>query len=116
MGFFSWRTQDTDRSIANRWSNRPAFRVVMQDDKGVQYVETDYDGYGVFGGKDYYGLLSEMNGGTGNRMHGIELAFGDDKDKLKWPSLTEHGGYLGYEPENCVDQGYFYSEDDDYVD
>ena len=33
MGFFSWRTQDTDRSIANDYSNRKTFTVVMIDNK-----------------------------------------------------------------------------------
>lgn len=29
MGFFSWKTQDTNKSIANRYSNRPTFTVYM---------------------------------------------------------------------------------------
>jgi hypothetical protein len=28
MGFFSWRTQDTDRSIANNYSTRKTLRNV----------------------------------------------------------------------------------------
>ena len=35
----------------------------MTDDKGNRWEESNYDGYGVFGGKDYYALLDEMNGG-----------------------------------------------------
>ena len=62
MGFFSWKTQDTDRSIPNRWSTRKPFTVVMLDDKGNKWFEQNYDGYGRFGGKDYYELLAEMNG------------------------------------------------------
>ena len=31
MGFFSWKTQDTDRSIANNYSTRKTFTVVMID-------------------------------------------------------------------------------------
>jgi hypothetical protein len=84
MGFFSWRTQDTDVSIANQHSTRDTFTVVMLDDKGNKWYEQNYDGYGVFGGKDYYELLAEMNGWVsvsdeydteGMRMRGIELAF-----------------------------------------
>jgi len=52
MGFFSWYTQDTGESIANNYSSRPTFTVFMVDDKGNKWREDDYEGYGVFGGKD----------------------------------------------------------------
>ena len=64
MGFFSFFTQDTHESIPNTFSNRPTFPVTMADDKGNTWVENDYEGYGVFGGKDYYELLDEMNRDT----------------------------------------------------
>ena len=85
MGFFSWNTQDTDKSIANQYSNRKTFRVQMMDNKGNVWTEDNYDGYGRFGGKDYYELLAEMNGFTSDktgdeytdeaRGDGITLAF-----------------------------------------
>ncbi len=56
MGFFSWKTMDTDKSISNAYSNRGTFRVQMVDDKGNVWTEDNYEGYGVFGGKDYYEL------------------------------------------------------------
>jgi len=31
MGFFSWKTQDTDKSIANKYSIRRTFRVQMME-------------------------------------------------------------------------------------
>jgi len=62
MGFFSWKTQDTDTSIANAHSNRATFKVQMIDNNGNVWTENNYDGYGVFGGKDFYELLAEMNG------------------------------------------------------
>ena len=62
MGFFSWNTMDTDNSIANEHSNRKTFRVQMMDNKGNVWTEDNYDGYGRFGGKDFYELLAEMNG------------------------------------------------------
>jgi len=34
MGFFSWKTMDTDRSIANKYSNTSTFKVDMMDNKG----------------------------------------------------------------------------------
>ena len=107
MGFFSWITQDTDESIANLFSNRKTFSVTMTDNKGRTWTEKDYKGYGVFGGKDYYELLDEMNGGNGDRDRGIDLAFGDEP--FKAPSLSRCGAYYdGVEPDRCPDQGYFY--------
>lgn len=58
MGMFSWFTQDTNHRIINGQRHK----VIMTDDKGNQYIEDCYEGYGEFGGKDYYELLAEMNG------------------------------------------------------
>lgn len=108
MGFFSWNTQDTNRSISNSSSDIDTFQVTMSDDKGNKWVEKDYEGYGEFGGKDYYELLDEMNGGEGNRDVGITLAF-SGKPNIKFPSLSENGEYFnGKRPEDCEFQGYFY--------
>ena len=46
MGFFSWKTQDTDRSIANNYSNKSVFSVTMTDNKGNRWHEHNYEGYG----------------------------------------------------------------------
>jgi len=126
MGFFSWRTQDTDVSIANQHSTRDTFTVVMLDDKGNKWYEQNYDGYGVFGGKDYYELLAEMNGWVsvsdeydteGMRMRGIELAFKDspngDNPEVKFPNLVEMAVGWPYDPkgpESCEWQGFFYDD------
>ena len=124
MGFFSWKTQDTDVSIANQYSTRNTFRVQMLDDKGNVWTEDDYEGYGTFGGKDYYELLAEMNGLTGDgtenmRMQGIELAFhghpNGDNPEVKFPNLVEMANGWQYDPkgpEGCNDQGYFYDDED----
>jgi hypothetical protein len=131
MGFFSWRTQDTDKSIANKYSIRSTFRVQMMDDKGNVWTENDYDGYGEFGGKDYYELLAEMNGvhidkdienySDKMRMAGIELAFNENPmgigtDGVKYPNLVEMADGWRYDPigpENCEYQGFFYDEETD---
>ena len=108
MGFFSWKTQDTDKSIANTHSNKKTFKVIMTDNKGKQWVEENYEGYGEFGGKDYYELLDEMNEGNGDRNNGINSAF-NKKEKLIYPSLSENGKYYdGKAPEDCYYQGFFY--------
>lgn len=72
-GQFSWMTQDTGQQIGSQDENK--IPVYMFDDKGKYYYENDYDGYGVFGGKDYYELLDQMNGGIGDREEGIRKAF-----------------------------------------
>jgi hypothetical protein len=129
MGFFSWKTQDTDVSIANQHSTRDTFRVDMIDDKGNVWSEYSYDGYGVFGGKDYYELLAEMNGWLSTsadnytedmRMKGIELAFKDspngDNPEVKFPNLVEMAVGWQYDPkgpENCDWQGFFYDDYDE---
>ncbi len=131
MGFFSWKTQDTDKSIANEYSNRKTFRVQMLDNKGNVFTESEYEGYGVFGGKDYYELLAEMNGfesdKTGDeytheaRGFGINLAFsknnhsGDGTEGVYYPNLVEQADGWVYEmggPDSCDSQGYFYDEED----
>lgn len=101
MGQFSWFTMDTHHRIVNGEEHT----VYLVDDKGNKWKENCYEGYGVFGGKDFYELLAEMNGYsykdyndnsgettcpdghkviTDNvtediRQIGIELAFGNGK-------------------------------------
>lgn len=58
MGQFSWFTMDTHRRIVNGEERT----VYLVDDKGNKWKENCYEGYGVFGGKDFYELLAEMNG------------------------------------------------------
>jgi len=130
MGFFSWNTQDTDKSIANQYSNRKTFRVQMIDNKGNVWTEDDYEGYGRFGGKDYYELLAEMNGFTSDktgdeytdeaRGFGIDIAFKDNgsgvaTEGVYYPNLIEKADGWVYEmggPDTCDYQGYFYDETD----
>jgi hypothetical protein len=130
MGFFSWNTQDTDKSIANEHSNRKTFRVQMMDNKGNVWSESEYDGYGRFGGKDYYELLAEMNGFTSDktgeeytdeaRGFGIDIAFkgngsGVGTEGVYYPNLVEQADGWVYEmggPDSCDFQGYFYDEED----
>ena len=114
MGMFSWLTQDTNRSIANKYCSRPTFRVFMVNPLTDEaYEETDYEGYGEFGGKDYYELLAEINGKSSDRNVGIDLEFDTPVNKrIIYPVLVEHlenaKMYYGQEPKNCPFQGYFY--------
>jgi hypothetical protein len=52
MGFFSFITQDTDKSIFN-YHTELDFPVQMTDNKGERWIEGSYSGYGIFGGKDF---------------------------------------------------------------
>ena len=61
MGFFSFITSDTNKSISNSFSNRGALPVHMITEDGQVFTEDDYEGYGVFGGKDIYELIAEIN-------------------------------------------------------
>ena len=112
MGFFSWITQDTNRSIANQYSNRKPFTVYMHDDKGNVWKEDNYEGYGEFGGKDYYELVAEMNGEISDRQIGIDIAFKDysPNPDIKYPNLTETPDWtwVPEEADICNEQGYFY--------
>lgn len=114
MGFFSWKTQDTKRSIANRHASRKTITVYMKDDKGNVWEEKSYDGYGEFGGKDYFVLLAEMNG-FATREEGLELRFHPERyglklNEVKFPNLSESPfwKWVHKRPQDCPDQGYFY--------
>ena len=112
MGLFSWKTQDTNESIPASGSSRETFTVYMSDGNNI-WREDNYEGYGEFGGKDYYALLDEMNGGDGDRGRGIDLAFDEEKSGVKFPSLSTNGRFYNEEPEQCEYQGWFYGDDID---
>ena len=136
MGFFSWKTMDTDTSIPSQYSNRKTFRVQMIDNKSNVWTEDSYEGYGNFGGKDFYELLAEMNGFVSQkgltyevdgeaytdeaRGFGINLAFKDNgsgiaTEGVYYPNLVEKANGWVYEmggPDNCEFQGYFYDDED----
>ena len=123
-GQFSWMTQDTGNQIGSEKQNTIA--VTMFDDKGNKWEERSYDGYGEFGGKDYYELLAQMNGiENPNRQDGIDIAF--DKKKVKgkvlFPALVEDPKRFNFkkhdftqEAEHDPNQSWYQEEeyDDDY--
>ena len=103
MGQFSWITQDTHRSI----SSITPFPVTMTDNEGNKWTENNYEGYGEFDGCDFYELLSKMNGGNGDRGHGIDLWFGSEP--FLSPNLTEdpnHEWTNEERPYDCPNQGW----------
>jgi len=60
MGFFSWRTSDTNQVIYNVHSgkHRPVYFLMPGNN---HILEKEYDGYGVFGGADAYIWLASVN-------------------------------------------------------
>jgi len=108
MGFFSFKTTDTDDSIPNRHSDRDTFTVYMVDIDNNIYTEKNYAGYGVFGGKDFYELLAEINGYEGRDV-GIDLYFSDQT--CIHPNLTRKKPFVWDDNctvESCEHQGFFY--------
>ena len=126
MGFFSWIAQDTNEPIYITGYQQPGYEqrtYYMWDNKGNSWKEQSYEGYGMFGGKDYYVLLAELNRIYGEdvteeqkRNEGIAIEFGSNHDGIVFPNLTEtsiwkwknkqpvyhsnQGCYEGYEDED----------------
>ncbi len=137
-GQFSWITYDTDKQIGSEREN--TIDVYMYDNEGNQWYEKGYEGYGEFGGMDYYELLAKMNGYTeedlkkGQEMRGIgiDLAFKKLKTKDKgrkvlFPALVENPKFnwkrhdFTEEAESDPNQSWYqepeyddYDDDDDY--
>jgi hypothetical protein len=99
MGMFSWIAQDTNKPIYVTGYQKRGYeqrKYYMWDNKGNSWKEPDYEGYGIFGGKDYYILLAEMNRTYGEdvtedkkREEGIDIEFSSNKDGIVFPNLTE---------------------------
>ena len=141
-GQFSWLTNDTNTQIGSERENM--ITVFMYDNKGNKWTEKDYEGYGEFGGMDYYDLVATMNGYTEEdvkgmkgkvasiealRQLGIDLAFGkiktkDKKKKTLFPALVEDPRFnwkrhdFTQEAESDPNQSWYQEEesDDDYDD
>lgn len=133
-GQFSWMTQDTEEQIGSERQNM--IDVWMYDNEGNSWYENRYEGYGEFGGMDYYELLAKMNGYTeedlkkGQEMRGIgiDLAFKKLKTKDKgrkvlFPALVADGKYnwkrhdFTEEAESDPNQSWYQEpEYDDYED
>lgn len=123
MGFFSWKTSDTNRSITNIHSSKGAFRVTMLMPNGDKFIEDAYEGYGVFGGIDFYDAVYELNKDNPkfkhivsreweNRCKGIMmLSHNEPKRRFALaPKLVEDGSLNWADVKksrNCINQGFF---------
>lgn len=123
MGCFSWFTQDdSHKRIVIGEVKKPIYMIGEINGTRVTYIENaHYEGYGVFGGKDYYEFMAQMNGktiadfgGDRNKLRkaGIDMAFDGDSHgmstKWKHPTLTlvEGNYHNGEAPESDPDQGF----------
>ena len=123
MGCFSWIAQDTDSPIyISGWQKPGHVQHIyyMWDNKGNCWKEPDYEGYGMFGGKDFYVLLAEMNNIDGKdddekRSKAIKIDFSSNCDGIIFPNLTESSiwTWKNKRPHCHVNQGAYCSIFDD---
>lgn len=118
MGFYSFKTLDGE-SIRNAFSSKGAFKVFMIDNKNKVYPEFAYQGYGVFGGKDFFVLVYEMNTrkkiDSDNKKEfemakekGTKIFYSDDKNAI-FPIFSKKVvKWKNEKPEPCEKQGYYY--------
>ena len=105
MGFTSWKTSDTVRSIPNMASDRPPIPVWMLLPSGKRAVhEPSYGGYGEFGGLDFFeetaiatlGRKATAGVDSGEvRCWGISLAYLGDRRTREELAEEEKGNALG---------------------
>jgi hypothetical protein len=119
MGFFSFKTTDTNKSVSNAHSRRGALAVYLIDNKGNKYYEDDYGGNGRFGGIDIFILIAEMNGHTFDddidpdlqydKLRGIGIDLFYDHPDAVTPNICQKPKeWVNKRLEACEFQGYFY--------
>jgi len=99
MGFFSWKTADTNESIANAHTGRSKPVYLLQPNGAAPILEPSYDGYGVFGGIDTSEWVARHN----LACNGLDLKNEDDMrvfglvlncDPINF--RPEHGDYWAF--------------------
>ena len=124
MGCFSWIAQDTNKPIYMTGCQKPGYEqrtYYMWDNKGNVWKEPSYEGYGMFGNKDYYILLAEMNRSydkdvtdDAKREEGINIEFSTNSDGIVFPNLTECSiwTWINKQPNRHYGQGCYDGFDD----
>jgi len=88
MVFYNFFTTDTNESPYI------AFEVSMIDNKGNRWIEHNYDGCGMFGNKDIFVLIAEMNASSirktaTKREEGMRLFLNKNNDTI-FPNLIRY--------------------------
>jgi len=115
MGQFSFITQDTNEAIRESFGcdDEEKTTAYLHDNKGNVWEEKRYEGYGVFGGKDFFQLLAEMNNVEGlngdvdnDRILGIDLCYSGEP--FISPNLTRHRqwSWMNRLPQDDPNQGW----------
>lgn len=89
MGQFSWISKNGEQIRTEFHHGQKVWMVYLDENDQVQTVkEEEYEGYGEFGGLDYYEVLAKMNGKE-TRDDGIQIAFTklEDFDAIRFPQL-----------------------------
>jgi len=119
MGYFSFLTNDTKKSIIVGHSKI----IFMIDNKGNRYIEKQYEGYGIFGNKDIHMLFAEMNHITVDRevdetdenyndrirSLAINIWHNDINNEYIYPNLVQYNytKWKNEKPKDCPDQGIY---------
>ena len=115
MGYFSWKTCDTQESIKID-SSKPVY-LLLPYGKNIKFHS--YDGYGRFDGMDIHAFLAYKNGfcrlaeiwenEDEMREHGIDLECSEDYEKAKFKlkfSFNKNAKYqMHYSSKACPNQG-----------
>ena len=120
MGFFSWITSDTDESISNVYSERGPLPVYLLCPNGEKLYEPEYEGYGIFAGKDAYALLAQWNFPekcNGEVEHDRLIGIYARHENIRYPLKFVKDKVWSYEDvdesEEDPKQGFFYDEDEE---
>jgi len=139
MGMFSWFTSDEQEQITVDITRD----IYMTGKDGRVFHQKDtYEGYGEFGGKDFYEYLAELNGLPSDRQEGIDFTarhggnsmilgdlekkgfnsprlFANERSIRNWdrfdaPENDPNQGWLQEDPDDDYDDPFASEYDDDY--
>ena len=109
MGFFSFKTSDTKKTIYNDSSRRgpSPSPVYMITEDGRSWREDSYGGYGEFGGKDIFELIAEMNGGkTRDDAWSIVFTQGIERNGKKYyQGMYPGADFMNYQNDKIKAEG-----------
>ena len=122
MGQFSWISKNGDQIRNEHHNDQKVWMTYLDENDQIQTVkEEEYEGYGRFGGLDYYEVLAKMNGKQ-TRIDGIMIAFERQDFRVKYPQLytiepvADQKHFWEEECESDPDQGWVWNDDEEWPD